>query len=155
MRSINLVFIFSLFAACSAQAVVINLKSIFNSKTTGQLTITEAKSTVVQYQLNVEYKDQAYGILMYKTGSCANFSSPTAVAVNDPANKEKNIPFNSKGNQFLIFQPASKQTTLTGTVSAPNGSYFSFEPRGKIFVLFAIDSEKSDSGKALACGIYP
>lgn len=155
MRSFLLTLTVFFLYSHSAQAVVVNLKSIFNSKATGKLTITEEKSTVVQYQFNVHDKDQAYAVLMFKTGSCKDFSTPTAVVVNDPKEKEKNIAFNSKGNQFLIFQDKSKQTTLTGTASAPAGSYFSFEPRGKIFVLMAMQNENSDTGRALACGIYP
>jgi uncharacterized protein (DUF779 family) len=154
MRSLLFILSLCLYTQAS-HATVVNLKSIFNSKTTGTVTITEDKNTEVSYELNVEDKDQAYAILMYKAGNCTDFSSPMAVTVNDPKSIDKNIALNSLGNQFLIFQSPSKQLKLTGKLAAPVGSFFSFEPKGKVLVLMAIKDHKSDSGRAVACGVHP
>lgn len=151
----TLIFILLLFFVHTAQADVIHLKSVFNSKTTGEITMTEDKGAKIQYQFNVEDKDQPYAVLIFKEGDCKKFSKPVAVTVNDLKNKDKKNSFNSKGNQFLIFHPASQDLKLTGLAAAPEGSYFAFEPRGKIYVLAAVKDEKSDTGLAVACGVFP
>ena len=155
MRATVLFFTATLVFSSTALASTIQLKSIFNSKASGVITVTEDTRTEVNYKLTVEEKDQNYAILVYRKGDCKDFSDPVAVMVDDPKNKGKKIAFNAKGNQFLVYQPASKETTLSGITTAPAGSYFTFEPRGKILVLVAIDNEQSESGLALACGVYP
>lgn len=155
MRSIVLTLSLSFIFVHPVQADVISLKSVFNSKTTGEITMTEDKSAKIQYQFNVEDKDQPYAVLVFKEGNCKKFSKPVAVTVNDAKTKDKKNSFNSKGNQFLVFHPASKDLKLTGSAAAPEGSYFAFEPRGKIYVLAAVKDEKSETGLAVACGIFP
>lgn len=155
MRALSLFFTASLVYGTSAFADLIQLKPIFNSKASAIVTVTEDTRTEVKYKLTVEEKNQNYAILVYRKGDCKDFSDPVAVMVDDPTAKGKKIPFNAKGNQFLIFQPAAKELVLAGSAVAPANSFFTFEPRGKILVLVAIENEQSESGLALACGIYP
>lgn len=154
MRLLSIILGLSFFTL-TTQADVIHLKSVFNSKATGEITMTEEKSAKIQYVFNVEVKDQPYAVLVFKEGNCKKFSKPVAVTVNDPKNKAKKNSFNLKGNQFLVFHPASKDLKLTGTAEAPEASYFAFEPRGKIYVLAAVENEKSETGLAIACGTFP
>ncbi len=155
MHKLLFILSLSLFFTHAVQADVIQLKPAFNSKTTGEITMTEDKNAKIQYQFNVEDKDQPYAVLVFKEGDCKKFSKPVAVTVNDSIIKDKKNSFNSKGNQFLVFHPASKDLKLTGSAAAPEGSYFAFEPRGKIYVLAAVKDEKSDTGLAVACGVFP
>lgn len=154
MRLLSIIISLSLFALAT-QADVIHLKPVFNSKASGEITMTEEKSAKIQYTFDVEDKDQPYAVLVFKEGNCKKFSKPVAVTVNDSKNKDGKNSFNAKGNQFLIFHTASKDLKLTGTAEAPAASYFAFEPRGKIYVLAAVESEKSETGKAIACGTFP
>ncbi len=154
MRSLLVTLSLS-FITASASADVIQLKSIFKSKVTGEITMTEDKSSKVEYTFNVEDKDQAYAILVFNEGDCKKFSAPVYVAVKDAKVIGKKNAFNPKGNQFLIYHEPSQELKLTGSLAAPEGSYFSWEPRGKIFVLAAVKDTNSETGLALACGILP
>lgn len=152
MRFIAFALLFILFFNISfvqAQEAIVTLSSLPNSSVYGTLIVNTGTPHSIQFDIHNLDLQKEYGIVLYETGDCSNYSSQVKP---DMLNKtDKSIsPATGAPTIFL---------TLLGTVTKHTWEItkvFNFSIKKKIFVLYEIkDFKESITGQAVACGVHP
>lgn len=154
-----LIILFFNVSFVQAQEAVVTLDSLPNSSVYGKLVVNTGTPHSIQFDIHNLDLQKEYGVVLYETGDCSNYSSQLKPEILNKADKSIS-PATGAPTIFLtttgMTSAQSYITTLDFKKTWEYTQVFNFSVKKKIFVLVEIkDFKTSATGPAIACGIHP
>lgn len=158
MRTLLFILFFNI-SFVQAQEATVTLDSLSNSNVNGKIVVNTGNPHSIQFNIHNLDLQKEYGIVLYETGDCSNYSSQIKPDMLNKTDKSLS-PATGAPTIFLttigITSADSYVTTLNEKKTWENSKIFNFSVKNKIFVLVEIkDFKTSVTGQAIACGIHP
>lgn len=158
MRTLLFILFFNI-SFVQAQETIVALDSLPTSTVYGKIVVNTGNPHSIQFNIHNLDLQKEYGIVLYETGDCSNYSSQVKPDMLKKADKSIS-PATGAPTIFLattgMTTAESDITTFDSKKTWEHTQVFNFSIKKKIFVLFEIkDFKESITGQAIACGIHP